>query len=276
MAEVEPPKPDVDVKPELDPNPDPPAYTLTEKDAMDTGWVPKDQWKGAEEDWVPAKAYLKYGQVESELKRVRSESSQKEKVIGVMKNHYTNVREDVRKEIQDSLRRAKRDAVKAEDYSRVAEIDTQLDEISDNLDRKFKQADAQLNQAQQQVPVGPPPEFYEWNRRNSWYQLNSNEPLSKEADTFAVAYANTHPGGSYTDMLDFVSDKMKRLYPEKFEARPREREAVNEPGAVLGDGERKKTVRLSAAEKSAAEAFGMDPVEFAASLKQWDKMKGIE
>lgn len=275
MAELEPPKLDP-VVPEPDPNPEP-TYTPTEKDALDTGWVPKDQWKGAEEDWVPAKAYLKYGQVESELKRVRSESSQKEKVIGVMKNHYTNVREDVRKEIQDSLRRAKRDAVKAEDYPRVAEIDTQLEEISDSLDRKFKQADAQLNQAQQQVPVGPPPEFYEWNRRNSWYQLNSVDPLSKEADTFAVAYANTHPSGSYGDMLNYVSDKMKRLYPEKFEPRPREREAVNEPGTVLGDGGGgKKAVRLTAAERSAAEAFGMDPTEFAASLKQWDKMKGIE
>ena len=249
-----------------------PKYTETEAEALATGWVPKDQWKGAEEDWVPAKAYLKYGQVESDLKRVRSEASQKEKVIKSMKDYYLNVKEDAKKEILDTLKRHKREAIKNEDYAEVAKLDVQIDEINDNLDRKFKASDEKVKNIE--VPQGPPPEFFDWNRKNSWYVLGAQDGLTKEADALAIGYAQAYPAAKYDDVLNYVEETIKAKYPQKFE-KPRGRPTdVNEPGESVGDAKPKTKVKLTPAERQAAEAFGMTPEEYAAGLQKWESTRG--
>lgn len=251
-----------------------PEYTPVEQEALSMGWVPKDQWKGAEEDWTPAKAFIKYGQLESEHKKTKAEASQKEKVIKSMKDYYLNVKEDAKKEIEDTLKRQKREAIKNEDYARVAEIDLQLDELTDNLDRRFKQRDVGMEKDTAEV-TGPPPEFYEWNKKNSWYQMGKQDGLTKEADVLAVAYAQMNPNAPYQEVLDHVTDRIKKLFPEKF-VNPKERPAdVNEPGETTGDAKSKKSVRLSEAEKRAAEAFGLSYEDYAKGLKEWDQKKGV-
>lgn len=247
-----------------------PKFTETELKAAEEGWVPKDQWKGPEDEWVPAKAFLKYGQVESELKRTRSESTQKEKVIKTMKDYYLNVKEDAKKEIVDTLKRHKKEALKQENYEEVAKIDAQLDELTDNLDRKLKQHDEKLKLLDE-TPKGPPPEFYSWNKQNSWYVLGQTTGLTKEADTLAIAYAQQNPSSSYEDMLAYVGEAIKKLHPKSFEPSVRERPAdINEPGEVQGESQSKKRVKLSASEKAAAEAFGMTHEEYASGLQKWD------
>lgn len=250
----------------------------TEQEATATGWVPKEQWKGAEEDWVPAKAYLKYGKVESELKRTRAEASQKEKVIVAMKGYYVNVKEDAKKEVIDALKRQKREAVKNEDYTEVAKLDVQLDELTTNLDRKFAQHDQQVRTFEQQQPVAPPPEFYQWNSENTWYTLGGSDELSKEADILAEAYVKRNPNSAYPELLEWVGKKVKQMYPEKFKPSPRDREAadVNEPGEVVDEPRASKSrPKLTAEQKIAAANFGMTAEEYADGLKQWDKQKGI-
>lgn len=264
---VDTPDPKADEKPT-------PEYTPVELEAMEMGWVPKDQWKGAEEEWTPAKAFIKYGQLESKYKQAQSSASQNEKVIKSMKDYYLNVKEDAKKEILDTMKRAKREAVKNQDYERVAEIDLQMDELTDNLDRKFKRHDEELAVVEK-TPQGPPPEFFEWNKKNSWYKLGEQSGLTKEADVLAVAYAQMNPTAPYQEVLDHVTDRIRKLFPEKF-VNPKERPAdVNEPGEVTGDTKNKSKVKLTEAEKRAAEAFGLSYEDYAKGLKEWDQRKGV-
>jgi hypothetical protein len=256
---------------------DAPEYSEEEKLALEEGWAPKDKWKGAEDEWVPAKAFLKYGKVESELKRVRSEASQKEKVIKTMKDYYLNVKEDAKKEILDNFKRQKREAIKNEDYAEVAKLDQQIDDLTDSLDRKFKQHDQHMLNAEQ-VAQTPPPEFFDWNKRNSWYVLGEQSGLTKEADVLAVSYAQMNPGVKYGEVLKFVEDTIKAKHPDKFQSdtrRPRASD-VNDPPEFTGDTKNKRAVRLRPEEKAAADEFGISYEEYAAGLKQWDKMKGVE
>lgn len=252
-----------------------PQYTEIEQQALQSGWVPKDQWKGAEDDWVPAKQFVKYGQTEAELKRQRAEVSQKEKVIKSMKDHYLNVKEDAKKEVLDALKRSHREAIKAEDYVEATKISLQMEEIEDNLDKRFVQHDRKIEEVSATAPT-PPPEFYSWQEKNTWYQMGTNDEMTIEADEMAIAYAKRNPGKSYTDMLDYVTTRIQKLYPEKFMTKQKERVAddVNEPGSVQSKSDTKSKYKLSQAEKEAAAAFGLTEQEFAESLKEYDQKKG--
>lgn len=259
-----------------EPKDTPPQLSETEQQAIDNGWVPKDQWKGAEDDWVPAKQFIKYGQVEAELKRQRQEVSQKEKVIKTMKDHYLNVKEDAKREVVDTLKRTQKEAIKNEDYAEATKIGLQIDELEDNLDKKFSQHEQKMEEVSS-TPPGPPPEFYEWNSRNGWYKMGQNDEMTIEADQLAIAYAKRNPNKTYQDMLEYVTDRIQKLYPEKFVPKQKEREAddINEPGAVQNKGTSGKTkIKLTDAEKEAAAAFGLTYEEFAESLKEYDKKKG--
>lgn len=264
----------LEVKPETPP--EAPVLNEIEQQAVQSGWVPKEDWKGAEDDWVPAKQFVKRGQLEAELKRQRAETSHKEKVIKSMKDHYLTLKEDAKKELLETLKRSHRDAVKSEDYMEATKISLQMEEVEENLDRKFKHHDQHVEQVTAPVST-PPPEFYEWQERNKWYQIGNTDDMTVEADQLAVAYMKRKPDAPYTDMLNYVTERMTKLYPEKFMPKQKERSAddVNEPGSVQNKGDTKGSkVKLTPAEKEAAAQFGLTEQEFAESLKEYDKKKG--
>lgn len=253
-----------------------PEATPDEQKAMKEGWKPKDKWEGPEDEWVPAKAFIKFGEVQSQLKQAKQDASHKEKVINTMKQFHLQVKEDAKKEVIDTLKRSKRDAVKAEDYQKVAELDLQLDELETNLDNRFKTSDAAMQQLES-YNVQPPPEFFEWNARNSWYKLGGKTELVKEADILATNYiqANPQSRSNPAEVLDYVEKRIKRMFPEEFKNEERERpSAVDDSPRERAEGNSPRRPRLTEAEKSAAEAFGMTHAEYAEGLKKWDKMKG--
>lgn len=258
---------------------DEPQYTEEEVQAMEEGWAPKEKWKGSEDEWVPAKAFLKYGRVESELKKARSEASQKEKTIKAMKDYYVTVKEDAKKELLDSFRRQKREAIKNEDYQEAAKLDLHIDELSQNLDRKFKQHDDVMQNVEKAAPT-PPQEFFDWNKKNAWYVLGETGGLTKEADTLFLAFRQMNPNASYSEALSFVESTVKAKHADKFSPPQNPRASrpsdVAEPTELNGNAPNKKTIRLRPEEKAAADAFGISYEEYAKGLKAWDKMKGVE
>lgn len=253
---------------------DTPTYTETEKQAMEQGWVPKDQWKGAEDDWTPAKAFMKYGDVESKFKKAQAEASQKDKVIHAMKDYYLNVKEDAKKELLDTFRRRKAEAKKNEDFEEVAKLDTQIDELSSNLERKFQDTDKKMEEVQNTAPPIHP-EFIDWNRKNTWYDPQEDPEIVQEADDLGLLYANRNPKAQYKDVLNYVEKRIKQLHPDKFQPAREPVQDVNEGGERSGDSNTKSRVKLDAAQKAAAEAFGMTYEEYAKGMKDWDKQKGV-
>ena len=247
-----------------------------EERAISLGWKPKDQWQGEEDDWVPAKHWLKYGDLEHELMSERQSSKHKDKVMGVMKGHHLRLKEDAKKEIEQTIRRQKQDAIKEEDFQRVAVLDAKLDVLKENLDKRFVDADSQANREIPQAS-GPPPEFFEWNRSNSWYKLGSStDEMTSEADTIAMGYQTRNPSAPYKECLKYVEDKIKKLYPENFK-KEEVNTAVDDGGSTRSTSTvfKKGGYKLNEMEKAAAAGFGMTEAEYAKELEVYDKRRGV-
>lgn len=249
--------------------------TADEQRAIDLGWKPKDQWQGPEEDWVPAKHWLKYGDVEHKLMSLEQADKQKDKVIQAMKNHYLRVKEDSVREVLETIKKQKKIAIEQEDFTKVAELDMQAEMLEENLQKRFKATDIEV--AREQVPQGPPPEFHAWNRKNNWYKYGSStDEMTVEADTLAVGFQSRNPNASYADVLKYVEDKIKKIFPDKFKE-TEEITAVDDGGSTKATPTRsgKTPVRLNEAEKAAAAAFGMSEAEYAKEMQAYEKRKGI-
>jgi len=250
--------------------------TEDEERALNLGWKPKEQWQGDPNDWVPAKWWLKYGDVEQRLQAAEAEAKHKEKVLGTMKNYYTRVKEDAVAEVRAQLQRAKREAVKNEDYEKVAQLDANLQDLENGLKTKFEQVDKEVSQ--NSPPAGPPPEFYAWNRENSWYHLGSQDEMTAEADSLAIAYMARNPNAHYTDMLNHVGDRIKKLFPDKFKKEESPMTAVDDGGGETG-GKAKtggtKLPKLTAEEKEVAARFGMSEEEYAKEKVKFEQRKGF-
>lgn len=256
-----------------------PEVKLSEDEtrAVSLGWKPKEEWQGNPDDWVPAKWWLKYGDVEQRLLSAEQEAKHKEKVLGSMKNHYVRVKEDAIAEIRDTIKRAKKEAMKNEDFARVAELDLEQEVLETNVKQKFAQADEDAKKDVAAQP-GPPPEFYEWNRRNSWYTLGSTDELSSEADSLAIAYMQKNPNASYKEMLTTVEGKIKKLFPDKFKGEEPPIMAVDDGGGEHGSKGTKggtKSPKLSDVEKEVAKRFGMTEAEYAKERDKYSERKGL-
>jgi hypothetical protein len=251
------------------------TYTEDEQRAIDLGWKPKDQWQGGETEWVPAKWWLKYGDVEQRAQTFESQDKQKTRVIEAMKGHYLRVKEDAKKEVLETIKRQKREAIKDEDFQKVAELDVQADLINNNLETKFRENDTHI-QRDTQVDPGPDPEFFNWNRQNSWYKLGSTDSLTVEADSLAVGYKQKNPNASYKQVLEYVSDRIPKIFPEKFKKDEEVIMTAVDDGTTSRQSPRKTEgkYKLNDAEKEAAKMFGMTEEEYSKDLKKWDAQRG--
>ncbi len=253
------------------------TYTEDEKRAITLGWKPKEEWQGSEDDWVPAKWWLKYGDVEQRAVSLETETKKKDRVITAMKDHYVRVKEDAKNEVLQTIKRQKQEAVKNEDFQRVAELDAQADEIDHNLNTRFTKRDTDVAK-DVNVPAGPPVEFFEWNKINPWYRYGvSTDELTNEADTIAIGFANKNPQAAYGEVLKYTEERIKRMYPDKFEPKPT-------PGTAVDDGAGRRSgspakpsnkTKLDEAQKAAAAEFGMTEEDYYKSMVSWEKRRGM-
>lgn len=252
-----------------------PTLTPDEQRALDLGWKPKDKWEGDESEWVPAKWWLKYGDLEQRSITLEAETKKKDRVIGAMKDHYVRVKDDAKAEVLAQIKKAKAEAVKQEDYQKVAELDYQVDQINSGLDNRFNKRDQEVQKVDTEN-VGPAPEFLEWNRHNSWYKYGSTtDELTRYADTVAVGFRQLNPTASYEQMLEFAEESVKAKYPDKFKPMPNnpvnESGSNNQPKPPKGGSK----TRLTEAEKEVARNFGMTEEEYAKELEVYSKRKGL-
>lgn len=170
------------------------------------GWKPEEEWSGDPADWVPAKEFLGRQSLFDKIHSLRTENKKLSSDIEVIKNYVSQMSQVEYNRALNDLRAQKREAIKEADVEATEEIDKQI---------------GNLQQARQQPAVNavPPPEFNEWIRDNQWY--SDDLELRQEADILGAGYVNnaTQNGktASVADTLKYVSGKIKRMYPEKFE-----------------------------------------------------------
>ena len=174
--------------------------TETENKATDLGWKPKDQWEGNPEEWRSAKEFVDRQSLFDKIDNLKS-------TIWELKRDYKSVYETISK-----AERAKYDSeimkLKAERKQAAREGDTEkVVEISDQLEQV--QATATQPVVTQQ---GPDPVYAEWEQKNKWYR--DKPELKNDADDFGRIFRMQNPNSSMQEMLDYVTTKMRKIYPE--------------------------------------------------------------
>jgi len=195
-----------------------PEPSSTELKAMESGWVPKEEYSGEEHKWVEAGEFLRRGEL---FKKIEDQSKQLKDVrnaLNEMKKLHGQVREVEYNRALSALRAQKKTALEEGDAEAVIAADERIDLVKEQV----KQFKAEPDAAQDQAGTEHP-EFVAWTEQNSWYKNSS--PMKAFADALGADLARA--GNSPSEVLKKVAAEVRKEFPNKFRNPNQDR-----PGAV--------------------------------------------
>ena len=220
-----------------------PNYSPVEQQALEQGWVPKEEYSGAEHEWVAADEFLRRGELFDKIgkqsKRVRSLENDLEQ----LKAHYTKVEEAAYNRAIAELRKKKREALVEGDADAVIAVEDEIEELKESKTKPV---------TQKETSDSPHPEFVAWVDTNKWY--SNDVALRGAAD--AIGNELAKQGMTPNEVLKEVSKRIKEEFPSKFRNPNRDKVSGVESGdkAATGASTSKKTT-LTAEETRVMENF---------------------
>lgn len=195
-------------------------FTNDEIKAMDSGWVPKDQWKGPEEEWIPAKVFNMRGELFGRIAKDKATIAQMRESLDALVEHNKKIGEISYKKALEDLKRDKRAALEDGDTGAVMRIDDEIDELRETQAKEKQEFEKKVETAnQRQIPV----EFEQFLFDNPWYQ--SDGSLRAYADEVGVQMVQqANAAGvvpNWGKLYQEVSRKVRSKFPERFENRTR-------------------------------------------------------
>ena len=181
-----------------------PELSAIELRAMETGWVPEDQWEGDPELWRPAKEYVDRGELFKKIDDQNRTIKDFKRALDDLKGHHAKVRETEYARALVALKEQKKTALEDGDAAGVIKIDDQIDLVKEEQKR--------LAMPQTQQTTEAAPEFTNWVARNKWY--DTSEPMRAYADSLGRKLAAA--GTSTEEVLREVERQVKQEFPHKF------------------------------------------------------------
>lgn len=254
------------IQEEVKPTPD-------EERASSFGWKPKEKWVEEghpEDDWVPAKHFNKFGDLKNKVVEKDKQLTKQDKIIKMMKNHHTTVRETAYQEALKLVKQEREAALSEENLVKAEQARDRMDALRENyikhgalpadIEQEIKQVEQEVKQPSNQTP----PEFHDFQARNPWYTVGGEDEMSQEADKigFAEIQAAKAKGKHLTadDVYKTVEIKIRKLFPEKFE---KAKGPQHENGNRAAAGNSNTKTKLSDEELAVAKAFGLSPEKYA-------------
>ena len=188
--------------------------TATEQQAADNGWQPKDQWEGDPDDWVPARQYIKNGELFGRINSYKNKIINLERTMGELVKHNERIYDVGFKDAMDSLKKEKKAALLEGNTERVLAIEDEVDELQ--ADYNKKKVDLNVNVKGSNVESNPA--WDAWIGNNSWYETDVE--LHGYADGVAKALVTSAQQVGkqveFDKLLRETSRKVKEKFPEKF------------------------------------------------------------
>ena len=218
-----------------------PQHTPSELQAMEQGWVPKDQWSG-DGKWRDAESFLDRGELFSKIDKQNRELRSLKESNQEVKRYLENVKELEYKKALDTLRNEKKAALKEGDADAVIAIEDKLDELRDEqAEQRIKQATAPAQKSNGEQH----PEFQAFVNKNPWYQ--TNRPMRSYADALGVELREE--GKSPSEVLRAVEQAVRKEFPQRFTNPNRDKPSGVEGGGNPGGSTSKDTLVMSDDEK---------------------------
>lgn len=193
--------------------------TEIEQRAMESGWVPENEWDGDKSQWRPAKEFLDRGELFKKIDDQNRSVKELKRALDDMKRHHQTVRETEYARALQALKDQKKAALVEGDADEVVRIDDQIDLVRDEQ-TKLKQ-----NVVQEEYTAEPAPEFVSWVSHNKWYESDTNMKTWADGIGRNLAAAGMKP----EKVLQEIEKQVKEVFPNKFRNVNRDK-----PGSVEG------------------------------------------
>lgn len=203
-----------------------PSY---EAEAEAQGWVPKESFRGSENDWVDAETFVRRGR--EILPIVRKHNERLVKELAEAKRGAEEVREAAKefrefqktqfakktKELEqqlEQLKQAKREAITQGDGDRAIAIDDAMDDLKEQRVEAKEELKRAEEKAKEPPPVTEDPLLNEWISKNDWF--GSDEDMTDIANALGTSLRRKTPSLQGKDFLDKLDEKLVEKFPDRF------------------------------------------------------------
>jgi hypothetical protein len=218
----------------------PQADPELEREALDMGWIPKEQFRGDPSQWRPAEEFVKRGREFMPILKARDRKNREE--ISQLKNELQSTRTTLEKivKVSEKVSQQAYEKAKAEltqqQATAVAAGDTatwmRLEQDKEKLEKP--------EPVQMENPQAPPvhPEFRAWQEENPWYKPDDPEDeLTIYANAVGARLAQSLPKGTpYHMWASQVAEKTRKAFPHRFQNPNRSRASAVDGGDVRQPG----------------------------------------
>ena len=208
--------------------------------AKKKGWKPLEDYDGDPADWIDAKEFLgrePLFEANRDLKRqLKQQHDKYEGDFKTLSSQFTQMNEAAYKRALNELNQQRDMAIVDKDLAAVKQLDSQIDETKKAHVSNIQQtAQTQQNPSETQY-------MKDWRSKNEWF--DSDPTLQDEAVSIGVGYMMKNQGTSQEKMLEYVEDRIKKIYPEKFPSKKRTSVEKDEGGKEAANTVDKTTRNL--------------------------------
>jgi hypothetical protein len=251
----------------------PEVNEATAKEARMFGWVPREEFRGSDDEWVDADVFVKRGKEINPILRKNNETlmkklDEKSKEIDSIKASVEEFkkfqkesfeRKAVEYQVQIAeLKAKKKEAIAEGNGDLVVDIDDQIDEIKE-AQREAKDAAKEKEVAEaaakQNASVPEDPSLQEWLGKNTWFGQDSE--MTDVANGLGASVRRQFPHLSGQEFLTKLDEKIAEYFPEKILGKKAKGNAVDSSGDVRGGSSsgKKSYDNLPADAKQACDRF---------------------
>lgn len=232
-------------KPALDP--------AVEQEARLFGWVPREEFRGSDDDWVDAEVFVKRGKEINPILRKNNEILMKKleekarEIDGIkasveefkkfQKEAFERKQQEYQIQIAE-LKAKKKEAIAEGNGDLVVDIDDQIDELKDAQREAKAESQKAVEeakvQAQQQATIPEDPALQSWLGRNQWF--GQDIEMTDVANGLGAAVRKQFPHLSGQAFLEKLDEKIAEYFPHKVMGNKSRGSAVDSTSNVRGGG----------------------------------------
>jgi hypothetical protein len=242
-----------------------------EQEAKRFGWVPKEDFRGNETDWVDADTFVKRGKEINPILRANNERLKKEldaerekhtaeiaairQTAEEFKQFQKDAFERKQKELStelEALKAQRKEAIREGDADLVVELEDRIEEVKEERASAKEPTPAP---AKVDEPVKVDPSLSEWIDNNKWF--GSNQEATQIANALGATINQEFPNLRGKAFLDKLDERLKQRVPELY-GNPNQGRNTVEGGGARGNASSsgKKTYdNLPSEAKAACDKF---------------------
>jgi hypothetical protein len=225
---------------------------VLEKEARVFGWVPKEEFRGSDDDWVDADTFVKRGKEINPILRKNNELlmkklDEKAREIDTIKKDVEQFKKFQRESFDKkkveleseivALKSQKRTAIAEGNGDLVVDLDDRIDELKEAQREAKAESKAPPPQAEP-TPVAIDPDISAWLDRNKWFGQDTE--LTEMSNALGANVRKQFPHLTGREFLDKIDEKLAEHFPEKFMGKKPKVNSVDSSGSVRSSGSSSK------------------------------------